>query len=230
VFVILLSDSMDPFYQNVSSLPTAFFTFFLLISVLFWLVAVLGFVDIDILDFDSLGSDGASAVHQDGVLSSPDVLAGLLLRLGLQGVPLTIIVSFVSLFGWLLSYYVVHFFFDAIPEGMLNFIAGLAVLLVALLVALICTAILIKPLRPLFKNSEQSTAKSMLGKTVLVRTSRVDLDFGEATLEDGGAGLVLKIRAATEQGFVKGDRVVLLEYVKEKNVYNVISENEFLGR
>ncbi|OUS11844.1 DUF1449 domain-containing protein [Gammaproteobacteria bacterium 53_120_T64] len=221
---------MDPFYQNISSFPTAFFTFFLLITVLFWLVAVLGFVDIDILDFDSAGGSGALTVNQDGALSSPEVLAGLLLRFGLQGVPLTVIISLVSLVGWLLCYYAVHFFFGAIAGGLLRFIVGFIVLLVALYLAVIGTALLIKPLRPLFKSAQQGTAKSMLGKTVLVRTSRVDRDFGEATLEDGGAGLVLKIRADGENTFSKSERVVLLEYIEEKNVYRVISEKEFLGQ
>ena len=230
MFVIFMSKGMDPFYQNISSFPTAFFTFFLLISVLFWLVAVLGFVDIDIFDFNDFAGDSASAANGESALSSPDVLAGLLLRFGLQGVPLTIILSFVSLFGWLLCYYVVHVFFGAIPEGILRFVVGLPVLLVVLYVAVMGTALAIKPLRPLFESSGQGNAKSLLGQTVLVRTSRVDQDFGEATLEDGGAGLVLKIRATDEQNFTKGDKVVLLEYIEEKNVYRVISEKEFLGR
>lgn len=230
MFVILMSEDMDPFYQNISSFPTVFFTFFLLVTVLYWLVAVLGFVEIDILDFDIPGTDGALAANPDNGLSTPDVLAGLMLRFGLQGVPVTIIISLASLFAWLVSYYLVHFFFGLVPEGLLRFIVGLPVLAVALYVGVMITAFVIKPLRPLFKKAQQQTTKYILGQTAIVRTSRVDKDFGEATLADGGAGLILKVRAVGDQTFSKGDHVVLLEYIKEGNVYNVISEQEFTSR
>jgi hypothetical protein len=230
MFAILLNEGMDPFYQNIASFPTAFFTFFLLVTVLYWLVAVLGFVEIDFLDFDIPDLDGALDVNLEGDLSTPDVLAGLMLRFGLHGVPVTIIISLISLFGWLVSYYTVHFLFGLVPDGLLRFIVGIPVLIGALYVGTMITAVLIKPLRPLFQKAQQQTTKHILGQTAIVRTSRVDQDFGEVTLEDGGAGLILKVRATGDNTFVKGDRVVLLEYVKENNVYRVISEDEFAGK
>ncbi len=69
----------------------------------------------------------------------------------------------------------------------------------------------------------------MLGQTAVVRTSRVDNDFGEAVLEDGGAGLILKVRSAGEDRFTKGDRVVIFEKMGDDTVYRVISEAEFNG-
>jgi len=59
MFAIFLTDNMDPFYQNIASFPTVFFTFFLLVVVLYWLVAVLGLVEIDVLDFDIPDADGS---------------------------------------------------------------------------------------------------------------------------------------------------------------------------
>ncbi len=228
MFAIFLTEGMDPFYQNIASFPTVFFTFFLAITVLYWLVAVLGFVEIDILDFDLPETDGAFAVDADG-LSNPDVLAGLMLRFGLHGVPVTVIISFISLFGWLLSYYAVHFLFGLVPGAFLEFLVGIPILFGSLYVAVMITAVVIKPLRPLFKKAQQQTVKHILGQTAIVRTSRVDQGFGEAMLEDGGAGLILKVRATGDDEFVKGDRVVLLEHLKEENVYRVVSEQEFSG-
>ena len=75
MFAILLTEGMDPFYQNIASFPTAFYTFFLAITVLYWLVAILGFVEIDILDFDLPETENVFAADADG-LSNPDVLAG----------------------------------------------------------------------------------------------------------------------------------------------------------
>jgi len=226
MFAILLTDNMDPFYQNISSFPTVFFTFFLLIIVLYWLVAILGFVEIDVLDFDLPDADA----DLDPGLTNTNVLAGLMLRFGLQGVPVTIILSFIALFGWFISYYIVHFLFGIVPDGLLTYLAGLPVLAGSLYVSVMITALLIKPLRPLFKKATQETVKRVLGQTAIVRTSRVDNSFGEAVLEDGGAGLIFKVRSIGEVKFEKGDRVVLLEHDKEKNVYKIISEEEFSGK
>lgn len=228
MFAILLTDNMDPFYQNISSFPTAFFTFFLLIIVLYWIVAVLGLVDLDILDFDIPDADGA--LNSDTGLSNANVLAGVMLRFGLYGVPVTIILSFVALFGWFICYYIVHFLFAFIPQGFLSFLAGIPVLLVSLYVSVMITATIIKPLRPLFKKDSQDTLKRILGQSAIVRTSRVDNSFGEAVLKDGGAGLILKVRTIGETTFQKGDSVVLLEHDKVKNTYRVISEAEFNGQ
>jgi len=229
MFAILLTEGMDPFYQNISSFPTIVFSFLLVLSTLYWLVAVLGFVDVDILDFDIDTSGGDLDVNPDSGLTNPDVLAGLLLKHGLQGVPVTVIVSFIALFGWLISYYLVHFLFGFVPDGILRFLAGLPVLFVALYVSVMITSVVLKPIRPLFRKAKQQTVKHVLGQTAIVRTSRVDREFGEATLEDGGAGLVLKIRATGDEKFVKGDRVVLLENMDERNVFRVVSEAEFRG-
>jgi len=226
MFAILLTDNMDQFYQNISSFPTVFFTFFLLIVVLYWLVAILGLVEIDALDFDLPEADA----DLDTGLTNANVLAGLMLRFGLQGVPVTIILSFIALFGWFICYYVVHFLFGLVPNGLLTYLAGMPVLVGSLYIAVMITALLIKPLRPLFKKATQETVKRVLGQTAIVRTSRVDSVFGEAVLEDGGAGLIFKVRSIGETKFGKGDRVVLLEHDKEKNIYKVISEDEFSGK
>lgn len=228
MFAILLSEKMDPFYQNIASFPTAFFTFFLVICLLYWLVAVLGFIDLDVLDIDIPDPDGQLGVNQTD-LSTPDVLAGLMLKLGLYGVPVTIIVSFIALFGWFTCYFIVHFLFGFVPEGLLRYLAGLPVLLGTLYAAVMLTALVIKPIRPLFKKASQNTVKEVLGQTAIVRTSKVNNSFGEVFLADGGAGLIFKARSTGDEVFNKGDRVVLLEYKEVENVYRVISEKEFLN-
>lgn len=226
MFAILLSEKMDPFYQNIASFPTAIFTFILAICVLYWLVAVLGIVDIDVLDFDIADVDGELGANQSN-LSTPDMLAGLMMKFGLYGVPVTIIVSFIALFGWFISYFIVHFLFGIVPDGLFRYLAGLPVLALALYTSVMITAVVIRPIRPLFKKASQNTVKEVLGQTAVVRTSRVDNGFGEVFLEDGGAGLIFKARTTGSDVFKKGDKVVLLEFNEAQNIYRVISEDEF---
>lgn len=231
MFTIFLTEGMDPFYQNISSFPTLIYTILLVVCVFYWAGAVLGLVDLDILDLnlDSLETSGAD-VGTDSPHSTPDVLAGLLLRFGLVGVPVTISVSILVLIGWLFCYYAVHFIFPFVPGAILKFAAGVPVLLATLYMSARITGILIRPLRPLFEKATQETVKQVLGQTAIVRTSRVDNDFGEVDLEDGGAGLILKARTTGDDRFEKGDRVVIYEKLSEQNIYRVISEEEFLGR
>ncbi|CAA0091174.1 Uncharacterised protein [BD1-7 clade bacterium] len=226
MFAIFLHESMDPFYQNISSFPTVLFSFVLILCVLFWLVAVLGFIDIDALDIDLPDSDFDINSENDH-LTSPDALAGILMRFGLNGLPFTVIVTFIALFGWLVSYYAVHFLFPYVPSGWMHYLAGLPVLLIALVISILLTAQVIKPLRRFFKHVEQSAEKIVLGRTGVVRSTRVDHAFGEVQVNDNGADLLLRVRAMGDETFKRGDRVVLLEYLAAENLYRVISEKEF---
>jgi len=226
MFAILLSDKMDPFYQNISSFPTAIFTFFLLLCVFFWAVAVLGLVDVSFLDVAEIDG-GMLDLDGDGA-TIPDGIAGIILKLGLNGVPVTIVISFISLFAWFISYYLVYFIEPLVPVDLAMFVIDIGIFLVSLFLAVFVTAQVIKPLRKLFKNMQKHTSKVILGQTVIVRTSRVDSGFGEATLEDGGAGLILKVRSDEGVTFEKGDELVLFEYNKAENIYRVISKEAFL--
>ncbi|MFC3150964.1 DUF1449 domain-containing protein [Litoribrevibacter euphylliae] len=219
MFAILLSDKMDPFYQNIASFPTVFFTFFFVLSLCYWLIAILGVVDLEFLDLPDVEGDVPSAT----------TLGGVLFKFGLNGVPLTIIISIMSLIGWFLCYFIVHFFFGYVPDGLLRYLAGLPVLIGCLYVSALITGQLIKPLRPIFKKANADSVKDILGQTAVVRSLRVDNSFGEVFLSDGGAGLIFKARSTGDQTFKKGDRVVLFEYLENEHAYRVISEEEFLN-
>lgn len=219
MFAIFLSEKMDPFYANISSFPTVFFTFFMLLTALYWAIAVLGLVDLDFLDIDI--PEDASVAHEG--------VAGVLLRFGFHGVPMTIIISIWSFIGWLICYYLVVYIFDYVPDGIPGFIAGTLIFIISLYSSAFIAGKLTKPLRPLFNKMNDVSNKDVLGQTAIVRTLRLDDSFGEVALGDGGAGLILKARADAGVTFTKGDRVVLLEYIEESHIYRVIPENEFIN-
>lgn len=226
MFALLLTKGMDPFYQNITSFPTVIFTFFLAISVLYWIVAVLGWVDIDLFDLDAPEADAASSGSD---ATSANALAGLMLKLGLHGVPLTVVISFLSLLGWLIAYYSMHMLNQWVASGWLHLLLSIAVLVFAVIIGLLMTALVVKPLKGFFIGTDQHVASTLMGRVALVRTSRVDHSFGEASVDDQGAGLIIKIRSTDESVFQYGDRVVLIEYVSDGHFYYVVSEQEFLG-
>ncbi len=216
MFAILFTDKMDGFYAIITSFPTVIFTVLLIVAIFYWLVAIFGVVDFDVLDTGEMG-DGGHGVNG---------IAGLAMRLGLNGVPLPIIITLIALIGWFICYYTVHFLYPFVPD-IFELIVGAGVFVAAFYVSVMLTAQLIKPLRSFFKQADQQIEKTIAGRVAIVRTGRVDKKFGEATVEDGGAGLVVKVRSYKEEAFTRGDRVVLLEYDSSENSYKIISEAEF---
>lgn len=224
MFGILFHKSLTTFYETLSSFPTAIWTVLLLFLVFYWIVAVLGLVEIDALDFDLPESIEANAEMADA--SSNGLLAGIMIRFGLYGVPFAIIFSLLTVIAWLVSYYGNFFANKLFPSGLLHYAIGLAIFFVSLFFAAWLTGLLIRPIRRWIAKIPKRTATSILGQVATVRTSVVNTTFGEAILEDGGAGLVLKVRAFDAE-FKLGDKVVLLDYLEDDNAYRVVSEAEF---
>jgi Protein of unknown function (DUF1449) len=221
---------MHDFIQVIAAFPTAIFTFVLGVALLYWLCAMLGFVELDALDVDIPDIDGHMVLNSHQHHSFGENFAGLLMRFGLNGAPVTIVISLVALFGWLISYYPSYVLYHFFGHNFLHFIVGVPIFIGALYFAVIITSACLKPLRVLFAKAEQETTKRVLGQVAIVRSSRVDRLFGEAAFDDGGAGLIIKVRALDDSIFKRGDRVVLLEYVPQENIYRVISEQDFFGQ
>ncbi len=208
---------MEIFLQTALSFPTVLFSFLLCLAIVYWAIVALGLVEVDLLD-----------VEADSLLAG-DGVAALLSKLKLNGVPVTLVLSLLFAGSWFLSYFAELLVLSHLPLGLLRYPLGLVVAVVALGLSLPVAALICSPLRPMFHKAEAVTSKSVLGQTAMVRSGRVTLEHGEAVLEDGGAGLILKVRADEALGLKRGDRVVLLEYLEAQHAYRVITEDEFRG-
>lgn len=210
---------MDAFLLNIFTYPTAVFTVILGVAVFYWLFAIIGLVDMDVLDLD---------IDLDADLEGLTGLAGLLVTLGLTGVPVTVVVTVMAMLGWLISYFAVHLLFVWPAGSWLSYVAGTVVIPVAMAVSVPLTAQIIKPLKPLFRKAyANAPQKVLIGQTCLIRSTRVDMGFGEATATVEGASLILKVRADPAKQLKKGDRAVMIEYRAAENSYLVVPESEF---
>lgn len=111
MIAFLFSEQFAPFWSNVFSFPTVVYTIALLVCTGFWFVTCLGLFDIDVLDLDvdlDVGGSGESGVN---------ALASLLVKAGLHGVPLTVVITLLALVGWMASYFAVHFMGAMVPVG-----------------------------------------------------------------------------------------------------------------
>jgi len=241
------------FLDNCLSFPVNIFTGMMIIAALYWLIASFGLLDVDSLDLDmDLGDVGGGDVGDIGDIGgdvsgdiggeAPDVgasgvsgmsaLASLMFHLGLYGVPMTLILTFITLFGWLISYYGFHLALGRFFEpGALRYVLGVPLFAAALFVGAFLTSFIIRPMRPFFKKEPTVTSASICGRMVVVRSTQVTGTYGEAVYEEGGTNMLLDVRPAREgEIFKRGDKVVLLEYDDVRHLYTVISEDDFRGR
>lgn len=223
MFAIFFHESMNPFHQTVTSFPTVIYTVLLIICALYWVIAVLGLVELEILDLDMDGDIDAS-----DSLEAQNGIAGVLFKLGLNGVPLTIVLSIIALIGWMLCYYAIYWARSIIPTFWpIELAYELVIFFGVTFITILLTAQIIKPIRRIFQKLEADATKHIVGQVVVVRSGVVNKDRGEALMNDGGAGLLLQIRATGNDEFVKGDEVVVIEQNEEKNLFRVIAKSEF---
>lgn len=210
------------FITKISLYPTIIFTGLVMFVTLYWVVSLLGMADMDTIELGDLGGDTDVAN-----LSSTGFFTGLMLKFGLYGVPFIIILSLISLIGWLLSYLYTSFLHQYFDSGILYYLFGTGALVFVLVVSMWLTGIIISPIRKNIAKIPQRNFSNNVGKVAVVRTLSVTDKHGEAALNDGGAGLILKIRSDNTDNLLKqGDKVLLVAYVEEANIYRVAPVKE----
>lgn len=218
---------MDIFVAIFFSFPVIIFSTLLTLCILYWLVAATGILSVDCLDIN-LDAD-IDGIHPDLPSNS---LGGLLMKFGFNKVPMTLVITLISLIGWAISYLSVRYLLIHLYHfSIFYYLCGFLVFVTTLTVSIYLTAWLVRPLHPLFDKLEGGNShKTLLGQVVEIRSSVVNLSKGEAYYEDGGAGLILQVIAEDKYHFKRGDKAVLLRYDQTHNHYEIISIEEFNGQ
>ncbi len=231
---------MDEFLAASLSFPTVVFTVLLGIAAVYWLLVILGALGLDMLDADGggdhaghdLGHGDAGHVHADGHAEGPghhDVPASLLssffVTLRLDSLPLTVTLSLVFFWAWLVSHTSTHYWLGYQAHWALE----LALLLVALLVAVLLTSLAARPIAPMFRSKSGARRSALIGKIVRIDTSRVDATFGNATAEDGGAGLIVQVRCESPNKLGRGDRALVVSYDEAREAFEVTPIDDILS-
>lgn len=234
--------AFQQFLAHISQFPTVIFTGLVMFVTLYWVVALFGLVDIgdgshgmgadsmDAHDFTHTHSDShwhhgdihthSHPQHHQGHDSNIGFFSSLLLRFGLQGVPLLIILTIFSLIGWVLSYLNMTLLAQFFQGGTLTLIATLSLLPIAI-VSLALTGVIVAPIRKRLAQTPTTSHHTLIGEVAVVRTLAVDATHGEVVISQGGAELILKVRAFGET-FRQGDTVILVEYLADSNAYRVV--------
>lgn len=217
---------MIEFLQVCLTFPTVAYSILLAFCVVYWLLAMTGLFDIDSIDGMLIGEGQLGDASDAG---DPTAIAGMLARLGLSGVPVMVVLTVLFFLGWLVTYFVHLLVLQHLPDS-LRVLTGIATVVGALLPGVLVTSLLLRPVSRLLVKLRPPVAKSILGRVGTVTSPVVDAQGGRAEFGDGGAGLILQVRAAPGTTFVRGDRVVLLSHDAQANTHAVISEIEFNQR
>ncbi len=207
------------FMDIALSFPTVIFSVFFAVSTALWLVSIIGLLDIE-----------ANSVDMEmGDVSATGQMMGVLSRLGLSGVPITIVLSLLSMIGWTVSFTLQYFAMGLVGSGVLMYVLGAVIFVVTFWLSIKLTALFCKPLRVSLASHSAINKAQLIGQMVVVRSMSVTATFGEAVFSADGVTMNLRIRDSEQKGFTAGDQVVLLKYDSTADAFAVISTEEFNG-
>jgi len=178
---------MGQFVDAALSFPAVVLTFLLAAVALYWLLVLIGTLDVEIGDLD-LG---------DG--------------LGLGGVPVTVTASVLIVVAWFVSL-VGTVVTDGLPT-VLDTILGIGVLLVAVTAGLLAARLVATPLRAVYLVGGGASRNDFVGRECVIRTGRVTGDFGQAevTAADGSSAII-QVRQTGEHALTNGGRALIFDY------------------
>ncbi|NRA60180.1 MAG: DUF1449 family protein [Psychrobium sp.] len=198
-----------------TTFPTIVYSVILGIVLIYWLVGMIGLIDLDLApDIDmNLDLDADSDIGG---------LSGFFLTFGISGIPFTIVISIISLIGWLVSFYSQLYLLSLLPSGIIYYGAGAVTTVAIFYLSLPITAVLIKPLRGMFKSVEAVSSNKLVGSEATIATATVDYKFGQARIMNAGAELLVDVRCDEQYKFNLGDKALVIDYDPNSHSYVVV--------
>jgi hypothetical protein len=235
------------FSAAVLSYPTVIYTTLLGVVLVYWLLALIGLVDfentgpdldiggdvdidvdvdvdVDIdtdLDVGDAGSDIHHHVDAEPGGNSPGTLVSYLVAFGLGGVPISVVISLLTLFGWVICSFAVLWLLPLVPTDILRLAVGSAVLIGAFALSIPMSAACVRPMRKLFVTHNAISNAALVGQECVILTGTVDEKFGRAEVSARGAGYHIRVIASTPNNLKRGEMAIILEYDAEKRIYLV---------
>lgn len=218
---------MEDFIHALGSTGVAPFTVLLIAAILYWLMVILGALDLDILHLGhghdaghdaghggSHGSGSHDSSHDGESHLHGGMVHGLLEFLSIGKVPLTIILSILVLVGWMVgmsAVLVLHLWWPV-------------VLALALSVAIPVTGFACRPLRAIFSVLDGGVhmGVSLVGREARITSTTCDAHFGTATCEADGAEVLLRVAAIRPELVFQRDAIVVIaDHAVERDLYLV---------
>lgn len=216
----------------IVTFPVIVPTALLAVAVIYWGFVLVGALEVhhgaEGLGADGVGHHGFVDANHDGIPdhlqggAPPSGLSALLSALHFDQAPLTVVVSAVAVFTWVFSVVEAHVVGpERLAAGALGVLTGIAVLLFAIVLALWPASLVVRPLGRIFVTHPAPERSALVGQVCVVVSTRVDDKFGQARLEDGGAGLLVSVRVEPGKKLGKGQRALLVRWDEAQDEYLV---------
>ncbi|MFZ5987771.1 MAG: hypothetical protein ACOYWZ_11680 [Bacillota bacterium] len=184
------------------------------LAVLYWLIVILGAIDIDFLDFDL-------DVEGDPVTGP---FHGILAFLNVSYLPFMLVFSIITLIFWVLS-----MLMHLLPIETGGLISGI-LFIPNLVLSVVITGAVTYPLKGLFKDAYKAGNKEdrIEGKLC---TLLCDLTFGrlgQAEVKRDGASYVINVKVEEGENLKKGDKALVISKDVEKSFY-IVKKFEGVG-
>jgi hypothetical protein len=208
---------MASFLDAAASFPTAVFTALLAVVLFYWVLAVLGIVDFDNgVDVDAGGDPGASDLG---------TIAGYVVAFGLQGIPISIIVSLLILVSWTLSCLGGMWLLPLLPDSGAQYAGGAILGLASVSLAVPLASGLARPLRGLFVTHAAIHNSALVGQQCKVLTQTVDEKNGRAEVAQRGANLNIRVWSPTPNKLARGALARIFAYEEEASRYRIEADS-----
>lgn len=202
---------MNDLFNAAISAPNIIPTALVVFVLFYWLVVILGAIDIDFFDFD-VELDAEADV--DGEISVT-WLNHVLAFFNLGQVPFMVFMTFLIIPMWVISvmgnYYL----------GNETFWLSLILLIPNFIVSLFIAKFLTLPFIHLFGKLDHDIEKnkSLIGKICTVITSASDMSIGQARIQTNGAPLLLNVKTPEGMAMKSGDTGMVIDYEQDRHIY-----------
>jgi membrane protein implicated in regulation of membrane protease activity len=236
--------------HTLVSLPLAIWTVAIGVLAIYWLLALVGLIDLDGADsapdaaigaakgafegagkaaaevladgLSGAGGEAASGLDAEGVSEAADGLGTDNSTALLGGLRAKDVPITITLSA-------VVFFAWAISLLALEFfgqawsplVRWLVTMGLAPLVSLPLSSLVARPLSRVFGLKKAQSHRELIGRTCRVRTGEVTATFGEVLLQEHGADVILRVRAEEGTHLRRGDEGVIVGFDAERNEYIV---------
>lgn len=197
---------MTELYTEAIRLINFPFSLLMVLIALYWGFALLGVLDLEVLD--CMGPDVDIDLDTEGHAVAKGAMGNVAGFLHIGEAPLTVVLSLLVTFMWTISMFANHYF----NQGD-SLLLGLVFLIPNFIISITATGIAVIPVASFFRklNGDADVIKNATGQLCTVLTTKVDHETGQAEVRTGGAPITVNARTAVEgEILTKGQKAVVV--------------------
>ncbi|MEK6476602.1 hypothetical protein WJR50_03670 [Catalinimonas sp. 4WD22] len=200
---------MNDLFNAAVAAPNIIPTALLIFVLVYWIVVILGAIDVDSIDIDV---DMETDV--DGEISV-SWLNHVLAFFNLGQVPFMVFMTFLIVPLWAISVMTNYYL------GNQSFILSLILLIPILIVSAFVAKFATQPFVKLFSHLDNNydRGERQIGKICTLMTTATNIKAGQARINTSGAPLLLNVVTDDGVNLFSGDTAIVLEYIPDRNVY-----------